>query len=411
MMRCLSDKEIFDYIDRQLSQQTNENISTHAATCLTCQRRIRAIKELRAEASKVLDVCEPDWSQMEPAIEKFIWKETSSAQPVVFSLMPVALVAAAMVFIVAAFIPGYFHFSDSWFSNSEPGLADTSFAKVAFNSSKPLKAFIVENLDRSDRLRVESQRIFINEPLNTRERGGIRLTIGDDTIIELDEKTTFEITSLDPDEPSVKLKSGTFLAGVSEGQVEQKLIVMAGEVIFSVLSGKAEFFVSEGHLAVRVICGKVIEQSDQQTSIMPVGSWILANQKEGKPAWVTGVFPRYRESNIKFGSIGTSERNIHGRTTGTIPRFIIHESFNRIKPQLKRCYELALKRNPSLMLNLEAKVKLNVKGEIFEILIIGADEQLQIKECLVDIFSKLNLPAPSGGGIELIFPLHFSPRF
>jgi outer membrane biosynthesis protein TonB len=79
-------------------------------------------------------------------------------------------------------------------------------------------------------------------------------------------------------------------------------------------------------------------------------------------------------------------------------------------PDLRRCYEAALKQNPKLSGNVSIAFLIAPGGEFYRATIVGSSTpDPTFQDCLVGIFTKLRADPPPDGHMSVTYPLAFTP--
>ena len=113
---------------------------------------------------------------------------------------------------------------------------------------------------------------------------------------------------------------------------------------------------------------------------------------------IAGEFAPSKPEKVKEALVGEINKDLIDR--------VIHA--NRFDLQL--CYELALRRNQSLMGGMDVKWRLDSRGEISELEIDATTiHDRQMEKCLLKKIASWRFPRPNRGSVEINHHLSFSP--
>jgi len=97
----------------------------------------------------------------------------------------------------------------------------------------------------------------------------------------------------------------------------------------------------------------------------------------------------------------------HGRLPPEVIQRVVRADF----PQIKRCYELALTKDPTAGGRTATKFVIDGTGHVSASADVEQSSTLPqgIRDCVADRFRFLQFPPPEGGDVTVIYPLVFSP--
>jgi hypothetical protein len=210
--------------------------------------------------------------------------------------------------------------------------------------------------------------------------------------------------------PSIEIARGTTLLDIPAGALERELTVLAGDSVFTVLDGTFELSVTEDGLIVAVIRGAINAAGEDEPFALASGAWQIGRAEDARDeGWLRLETTEVDTTDGGIGGDELSEREWE-RPTGTLPKRVVKETFERAKPNLKACYEMSLKRFPELEVSVTARVSVGTRGQVAKVRLRGGERWPELERCLANVLNQLSFPPPVGGPVDLIFPLRLSPE-
>lgn len=135
----------------------------------------------------------------------------------------------------------------------------------------------------------------------------------------------------------------------------------------------------------------------------------------------TGGMGNCRGDNCGWGSSSGLTRNgykphkismratntvVNGRLPADAIQRVVRQNFGRFRT----CYEAALRTNPTLSGRIATKFVIDRSGAVSMAQDGGSDmPDRSVVSCVVRNFSNLSFPAPDGGIVTVVYPIHFTP--
>jgi ferric-dicitrate binding protein FerR (iron transport regulator) len=407
MSRCLREREVFALLDGSIKPSARARAEQHLAACRDCAARVAALDRLRTAARDALPPLEPDWTKINPAIEHAIAEVTRRPSPGI-AWLPLGLSFAAAALVAIAL------FVSLPVEEPDPGAADRPELAVV---PRPVRA--IAQLELLE-LRVTESSSRLNRPAaaallaagdtaSTSTDGELRIALGPQATIDVYPSSRIDIYSDAALSPAVELVAGTSLFHIPVGALERELVVLAGDAVFTVLDGTFELSVTEDGLVVAVIDGQVGVAGRDEPTALAAGSWRserASNDREED--WLKlRLAPVDADAGIAGEEL--AEREWY-RPTGTLPKRVVRDTLSRAKPSLKACYETALKRFPELEVSVTARVSVGLRGQVSRVRLRGGERWPELERCITTVLGQMSFPPPSGGPVDLIFPLRLSPE-
>jgi hypothetical protein len=191
--------------------------------------------------------------------------------------------------------------------------------------------------------------------------------------------------------------------------LERELLVLAGDAAFAILSGTAEFTVTDDALTVLVLEGEIVADLGSGPTVLAAGQWRADRGRAGDREWASIELAVVEAPTLDIEGEELTEREWY-RPTGTLPKRVVRDAMNRTKPELKKCYETALKRFPELDVSITARVRVGGGGDVSWVKLRGAERWPELEVCLSSVLGQMSFPPPHGGSVDLILPLRLSPE-
>ena len=86
------------------------------------------------------------------------------------------------------------------------------------------------------------------------------------------------------------------------------------------------------------------------------------------------------------------------------------ETLARATPQIRACYEKALKRNPNLTLSVKVRIRVSQRGEVSWIHARGLENSPVLYACVEEVLRGTRFLAPHNGPVEIVLPLRLYPK-
>jgi ferric-dicitrate binding protein FerR (iron transport regulator) len=408
MSRCIREREIFALLDRSLRPSSAKRWNEHLAGCAACTARVEQIKRLQSAAREALPRLEPDWSKIDPAIERAIAEVTSRRQPgLVWAPLGLATAAAALV-VLALLVsrPGDQPAQDR---DDELELAAAPRPATRFTPPEQLECRVLDRACRTGAPAVD-QTLSAGDEIATAAGDDVRIAVGPEVTVDVYPGSRMELISAAADTPWIGLTQGTLLVDVPAGALERELMVLAGDTVFTVLDGSFELSVTEDGLIVAVADGELLIDNDDEPTVLAAGVW-QTDHSAGADAddWLKLKLAPLAAADAGIESEGVNEREWY-RPTGTLPKRVVRDTLNRAKPDLKACYEMALKRFPELEVSVTARVSVSLRGHVSRVRLKGGERWPNLERCISSVLGQMSFPPPTGGPVDLIFPLRLSPE-
>jgi hypothetical protein len=107
-----------------------------------------------------------------------------------------------------------------------------------------------------------------------------------------------------------------------------------------------------------------------------------------------------------FPGPGSRDENVHGRIEPAAVQNVVRASFGR----LRQCYDDGLRRNCDLRGRVVTKFVIARDGSVATVADAGSDlPDAAVVDCVLREFGPLRFPAPDGGPVTVVYPIHFSP--
>jgi hypothetical protein len=71
---------------------------------------------------------------------------------------------------------------------------------------------------------------------------------------------------------------------------------------------------------------------------------------------------------------------------------------------------MSLKRFPELEVAVTARVSVGLRGQVSRVKLRGGERWPGLERCISTVLGQMSFPPPSGGPVDLIFPLRLSPE-
>ena len=105
------------------------------------------------------------------------------------------------------------------------------------------------------------------------------------------------------------------------------------------------------------------------------------------------------------------KRSSFTRRKGTIDSMSVEKVMKTSLPEYNRCYGDLLSRMPETALELVLGFTIDTDGRARQGRIMEpADLELPMSHCVLDVLAEMRFPQPSGGHVEVSYPLKFSPE-
>lgn len=99
-------------------------------------------------------------------------------------------------------------------------------------------------------------------------------------------------------------------------------------------------------------------------------------------------------------------------TRGTLPKAVLDEQLKSAGPEIRACYERALKSKPGLRGSLDINFVVGTDGKVAHADAAPGDDALSdpdTVECILSAIRKLEFPEPKGGRVFVSYPLKLEP--
>lgn len=410
MKGCAKDRDLFALLDGELGERSRAALLAHLASCPRCAERRNRLAALRKAAGEALPSRPGSWDRIDARVERALGEalEPRSESPRA-SLIPLGLAAAAAACAVAALLLSPLEKKISSDETRAPRLAE---AENAAERAPPTRRAETQRSLPAVRLvdqlgcEMRPRRIEPGSSVTTGSGGAARLSIGGETRIELAANGSVRLDALAPWAALLSLHRGSMLVEHPTGSSTRELLVLAGGEVLEVLEGLVEISLADDALEIRVVDGAVRARGEDGGALIALGTWRATDPGPG-------AAPRWERNQIDSGSDvepePLEERRWEG-PSGTLPKRVVREALHRIEPRLRRCYENALKRFPTIDLDLEARLRIDPRGAVTRVRLGGAEAWPDLNACLVEVLSELSYPPPRGGTVEIIYPLRLSPH-
>ncbi|MFO8070682.1 MAG: AgmX/PglI C-terminal domain-containing protein [Polyangia bacterium] len=410
MKGCAKDRDLFALLDGELKERSRTALLSHLASCPPCAERCDRLAALRQAAGEALPSRPESWNRIDARVERALSETLDSrSESRRASLAPLGLAAAAAAFAVVALLLSPL---EEKISSDETQAPRIAAAKRAAGSAPPVRSvetqrpFPVVRLVDQLGCEIRPRRIEPGSSVTTDSGGTARLSIDGETRIEIADNSSVRLDALAPWAAFLSLQRGSMLVEHPAGSSTRELLVLAGGEVLEVLEGLVEISLADDALEIRVVNGAVRARGEGDGALMTLGTW---RATEPDP----GAEPRWKRNEIDSGSDVRTEPLEERRwedPSGTLPRRVVREALYRIKPRIRRCYENALKRFPTIDLDLEARLRIDPRGAVTRVRLGGAEAWPDLNVCLVGVLSELSYPPPRGGAVEIIYPLRLSPH-
>jgi len=102
-----------------------------------------------------------------------------------------------------------------------------------------------------------------------------------------------------------------------------------------------------------------------------------------------------------------AERPFFPRANGKVEPADLERRMNQARRELRRCYEDALKSEPTLAGELVLEIEIDTQGSSTKVLPAGALAAHAVAACAVGVVKRLRFPAPRRGKVSVRYPLTF----
>lgn len=407
MTHRAKERQIFALLDNRLSSRARTILMGHVESCPACRECLERTRRLRALVVDAGRIAPPDWGPTDQRLERAIAELVSKPRPE-SRLIPLALsFAAAAAVALAVFLSG--NLSGP---RPRPIVVKSTPAHLArpLGDARRLPASVSDALGRDGQTLV-GEEVAEHDDVAAGDAEGVRLALGNLVRLELLASSRIRVLSLDAETPALALAGGRLLAGVPEQSLsfERGLYVLSGGASFNVLYGLAELRLEGGEPGVRVIDGETIADFGFGPVLLGPGDWTLASVIAAEAASMAGGGGSRGIGDPNTPLVAPLEERQVKSLGGRVSRRIIDETMERAKPQLRDCYEQALKRDPGLILVLDVLIRVGERGTVESVRPRGLTDHPEMKRCFVEAIRSLTFPPPPGGSLELILPLRLYP--
>jgi len=407
MSRCISEREVHSLLDGSLGSAARRRLEEHLETCARCAGRVESMSRLKAAVLDALPPLEPDWSRIDAAVEQAIAEAATRSPSAGPAWAPLGLsLAAAALVALALFVSNPLEEPRSTPAD-RPGEAELAHPAISYRLPETLELRIVDASLRQRGLEI-GQQLAAGDIVRTEPEVAVRIAFGPQATIDVYPRSQLSLHSNTELSPSIELSDGATLLDIPAGALDSELMVLAGETVFSVLDGTFELSIDEDGLVVAVIDGEITVEGEDGPIALAAGTWRRSGQPGGGD-WATLSRTEVELGDGGVGSEDLTEREWE-RPTGTLPKRVVRETFDRARPDLKACYEAALKRFPELEVSVTARVSVGTRGQVSKVRLRGGERWPDLERCIKNVLGQLSFPPPAGGSVDLIFPLRLSPE-
>jgi ferric-dicitrate binding protein FerR (iron transport regulator) len=407
--RCIREREIFALLDGSIKPRAKQRVERHLETCAECANRVQTLSRLKAAAVDALPPLEPNWARINPAIEHAIAEATRRPERRL-AWAPLGLSAAAAVLVAIALIVTNPPADPDLAPIEQPEVSSIARAELVYEPLELLEIRISESSSASQGPLI-GEPIRAGDTLTTSSAVAVRVAFGPRASLDVYPNSRLTLHSGTVVSPSIELVAGTSLIDIPAGALEHELTVLAGDSVFTILDGTVELTVTDDGSIIAVLDGAVAVADDaDRPTVLAAGVWRSPDRSGGAgKAWL----------RLARNELGTADGVVAGedltereweRPTGTLPKRVVRETFARAKPNLKVCYETALKRFPELEVSVTARVSVGTRGQVSKVRLRGGERWPDLERCISSVLNQLSFPPPNGGPVDLIFPLRLSPE-
>lgn len=399
-------RQIFALLDNRLTPTKRTQFVQHLSKCSICREYHDRVKRHRRLARDSFNEAVPDWEAIDSSIDKTITRLTDPSgrtKPIIYPRLVFIGAAAMLAVAVVAVL------------NSEPPPIDhppsPQPALVAINPAPPapLLVFRVEDSLHPDIPPPIGSTIALHGTLTVPDSGAVRLSLGSQADIEALDSTALSAVDLNPRGPVLGLERGRVAVAVSPYAFETGLRVLCAEQSIHILEGLVELVVEADSVTVTVREGVVFGDSQAGALALEQGSWRIPRHVVDAQQIAWRAVDRLTIPDHPAPETGAVERTVK-RIKGSLPKSMVRTVFEAATPKIRSCYEAALKRNAGLELSLQARLNVDRSGTVQRTRLSGIEGPPELKQCLTNVFTALRFPAPRGGPVEVIFPMHLHPR-
>lgn len=140
---------------------------------------------------------------------------------------------------------------------------------------------------------------------------------------------------------------------------------------------------------------------DDPLSHIGEGAGRLPSSGAGLDPWACGSDPRR--------PTGPKVRAGQFTVTGRLPPEVVKRVVRRIHPQLGRCYQPLLAKDPAASSGATTTFTIATTGNVSFATTMGEITDKPTLLCIQKAFATLSFPQPDGGVVKVVFPLTFSP--
>jgi len=406
--RCIREREVFSLLDGSLKLSAKRRVEEHLAACSDCAHRVETLSQLKAATLEALPPLEPNWAKINPAIEHAISEVTSRRNPrLAWAPLGFSVAAAALV-AIALFVSSTVEKPDIM-APATLELTEAARPELVYEPLELLALRVVDTSSPSSDLEI-GQRLEAGDTVTTGAMMAARIAMGPSATFDVSPESRLELHSDTVLRPTVELSAGTSLFDIPAGALERELTVLAGGTLFTVLDGIFELSITDKGVIVAVLQGEITVADADEPTVLATGDWQTGGPEAGDgDGWMRLERTPVEKTDGGIGSGDLTEREWH-RPTGTLPRRIVRETFDRARPNLKACYETALKRFPKLEVSVTARVSVGTRGQVAKVRLRGGERWPDLERCISTVLNQLSFPPPNGGPVDLIFPLRLSPE-
>ncbi|MCP4679973.1 MAG: AgmX/PglI C-terminal domain-containing protein [Deltaproteobacteria bacterium] len=416
MSHRIRERKIFAYLDGRLDPSKKKKLLSHLKACGECEAYLKRVERIRDLTREVSEISDPNWRHIDPIIEAGIANATARPQHIpVWAPVALALTAVAAV-TLAVMLP-----IQNWSSLKpdvnvieKPRLALSALSHAPRESriAPPLSAQVIDTL-RPDQPPKVGDILQSGYKAVVMESGSVRVALDSSALLDLGERTSWEILSLNADRPAIALHHGRLLVSVSPFSFtsEYGLEILAAGASYFILDGIAEFVFQGNTAIINLIEGEVLGDSNLGPFSLDPGIWktAVAEGTDESYQWISiGSLGKYALGDVDE-TRPTNEQTPRAHKSGTLPKHIIREVLEPSKAKIRACYEKALKRNPNLSLLLDARLRVGRGGDVASIELEGLDDVPVMHKCVEDVLRVVNFPPPRGGPLKLVLPLRLYP--
>jgi ferric-dicitrate binding protein FerR (iron transport regulator) len=408
MSRCIREREVFTLLDGSMKPSARQRWNEHLSACRSCAGRVEALEQLKAAALDALPIAEPDWSKIDPGIERAIAEVTERRRPTLV-WAPLGLAAAAAALVTLALLVARPGDDPRPTSLDRAGYEVSPQPVLAYTLPEKIECALLEGTAPT-RAPCSGEAVAEGDSIATPPGGDVRIALGPESTVDIFPDSKLELVSSTAIGPMIGISKGTILVDIPAGAFERELTVLAGDTLFTVLDGSFELSVTEDGLIVAVADGELAVENGDEPKVLAAGLWQTERTSaSGDDDWLKLKLAPVHSADAGIEAEDLTEREWY-RPTGTLPKRVIRETLNRAKPNLKACYEMSLKRFPELEVSVTARVSVGLRGQVSRVKLRGGERWPDLERCLSTVLGQMSFPPPSGGPVDLIFPLRLSPE-